>query len=157
MGVDFDKIYYESQTYLEGKGKVMEGLEKGIFYRREDGSVWADLTKDGLDEKLLLRADGTSVYMTQDIGTAKLRFDDYPINKMIYVVAVSYTHLDVHFMYGRAVIIRIVFHHPGIRQRIFGEHSDAETLEFRGALIKYRTIRIHAQRIIDLRGSKALL
>ena len=86
MGVDFDKIYYESQTYLEGKGKVMEGLDKGIFYRREDGSVWADLTKDGLDEKLLLRADGTSVYMTQDIGTAKLRFDDYPINKMIYVV-----------------------------------------------------------------------
>ena len=86
MGVDFDKIYYESQTYLEGKGKVMEGLEKGIFYRLEDGSVWADLTKDGLDEKLLLRADGTSVYMTQDIGTAKLRFDDYPINKMIYVV-----------------------------------------------------------------------
>lgn len=86
MGVDFDKIYYESQTYLEGKGKVLEGLEKGIFYRREDGSVWADLTKDGLDEKLLLRADGTSVYMTQDIGTAKLRFDDYPIHKMIYVV-----------------------------------------------------------------------
>ena len=85
-GVDFDKIYYESQTYLEGKGKVLEGLDKGIFYRREDGSVWADLTKDGLDEKLLLRADGTSVYMTQDIGTAKLRFDDYPINKMIYVV-----------------------------------------------------------------------
>lgn len=86
MGVDFDKIYYESQTYLEGKGKVMEGLEKGVFYRREDGSVWADLTKKGLDEKLLLRADGTSVYMTQDIGTAKLRFDDFPINKMIYVV-----------------------------------------------------------------------
>jgi arginyl-tRNA synthetase len=86
MGVDFDKIYYESETYLEGKGKVLEGLEKGVFYRREDGSVWADLTGDGLDEKLLLRADGTSVYMTQDIGTAKLRFDDYPINKMIYVV-----------------------------------------------------------------------
>lgn len=86
MGVDFDKIYYESQTYLEGKGKVMEGLEKGIFYRREDGSVWADLTGEGLDEKLLLRADGTSVYMTQDIGTAKLRFDDFPIDKMIYVV-----------------------------------------------------------------------
>lgn len=86
MGVDFDKIYYESQTYLEGKGKVMEGLDTGVFYRREDGSVWADLTKDGLDEKLLLRADGTSVYMTQDIGTAKLRFDDYPVNKMIYVV-----------------------------------------------------------------------
>lgn len=86
MGVDFDKIYYESQTYLVGKSKVLEGLEKGIFYRREDGSVWADLTKEGLDEKLLLRSDGTSVYMTQDIGTAKLRFDDYPINKMIYVV-----------------------------------------------------------------------
>lgn len=86
MGVNFDKIYYESQTYLEGKAKVMEGLEKGIFYRRPDGSVWADLTKEGLDEKLLLRADGTSVYMTQDIGTAKLRFDDYPIDKMIYVV-----------------------------------------------------------------------
>ncbi|MGM9758765.1 MAG: arginine--tRNA ligase [Parabacteroides sp.] len=86
MGVNFDKIYYESQTYLEGKSKVLEGLEKGIFYRREDGSVWADLTSEGLDEKLLLRADGTSVYMTQDIGTAKLRFDDYPINKMIYVV-----------------------------------------------------------------------
>ena len=86
MGVSFDKIYYESQTYLEGKGKVMEGLEKGIFYRREDGSVWADLTAEGLDHKLLLRGDGTSVYMTQDIGTAKLRFADYPINKMIYVV-----------------------------------------------------------------------
>ena len=86
MGVDFDKIYYESQTYLEGKEKVEEGLVKGVFYRREDGSVWADLTGDGLDEKLLLRADGTSVYMTQDIGTAKLRYDDYPINKMVYVV-----------------------------------------------------------------------
>jgi len=86
MGVDFDKIYYESQTYLEGKEKVEEGLANGVFYRREDGSVWADLTGDGLDEKLLLRADGTSVYMTQDIGTAKLRYDDYPINKMVYVV-----------------------------------------------------------------------
>ena len=86
LGVDFDKIYYESNTYLEGKSKVLEGLEKGIFYRRDDGSVWADLRNDGLDEKLLLRQDGTSVYMTQDIGTAKLRFDDYPINKMIYVV-----------------------------------------------------------------------
>ena len=86
MGVNFDKIYYESETYLEGKSKVLEGLEKGIFYRREDGSVWANLTAEGLDEKLLLRADGTSVYMTQDIGTAKLRFQDYPINKMIYVV-----------------------------------------------------------------------
>ena len=86
LGVSFDKIYYESETYLEGKEKVEEGLEKGIFYRREDGSVWADLTKEGLDEKLLLRSDGTSVYMTQDIGTAKLRFQDYPIDKMIYVV-----------------------------------------------------------------------
>ena len=86
MGVSFDKIYYESQTYLEGKEKVMEGLEKGLFYRKEDGSVWADLTPEGLDHKLLLRGDGTSVYMTQDIGTAKLRFQDYPIDKMIYVV-----------------------------------------------------------------------
>ncbi|NDV46501.1 arginine--tRNA ligase [Paludibacter sp. 221] len=86
LGVDFDKIYYESETYLEGKSKVEEGLEKGAFYRREDGSVWADLTAEGLDEKLLLRADGTSVYMTQDIGTAKLRYDDYPIDKMVYVV-----------------------------------------------------------------------
>ena len=86
MGVSFDKIYYESDTYLEGKEKVLEGLEKGIFYRRPDNSVWADLTGEGLDEKLLLRSDGTSVYMTQDIGTAKLRFQDYPIDKMIYVV-----------------------------------------------------------------------
>ncbi len=86
MGVDFDKIYYESETYLEGKEKVLEGLEKGIMYRKEDGSVWADLTGEGLDHKLLLRSDGTSVYMTQDIGTAKLRFKDYPIDKMIYVV-----------------------------------------------------------------------
>ena len=86
MGVDFDKIYYESDTYLEGKSKVEEGLKKGVFYRREDGSVWADLTAEGLDEKLLLRADGTSVYMTQDIGTAKLRFEDFSIDKMVYVV-----------------------------------------------------------------------
>lgn len=86
MGVDFDKIYYESETYLEGKEKVLEGLEKGIMYRKEDNSVWADLTADGLDHKLLLRSDGTSVYMTQDIGTAKLRYQDYPIDKMIYVV-----------------------------------------------------------------------
>ena len=86
LGVGFDKIYYESDTYLEGKEKVEEGLEKGFFYRRDDNSVWADLTREGLDEKLLLRSDGTSVYMTQDIGTAKLRFQDYPIDKMIYVV-----------------------------------------------------------------------
>ena len=86
LGVSFDKIYYESDTYLEGKEKVEEGLEKGFFYRREDNSVWADLTKEGLDEKLLLRSDGTSVYMTQDIGTAKLRFQDFPIDQMIYVV-----------------------------------------------------------------------
>ena len=86
MGVGFDKIYYESQTYLEGKEKVMEGLEKGFFFRKDDNSVWADLTAEGLDHKLLLRGDGTSVYMTQDIGTAKLRFQDFPIDKMIYVV-----------------------------------------------------------------------
>ena len=86
LGVGFDKIYYESETYLEGREKVEEGLNKGLFYRRPDGSVWADLTGEGLDEKLLLRSDGTSVYMTQDIGTAKLRFQDYPIDKMIYVV-----------------------------------------------------------------------
>ena len=86
LGVSFDKIYYESNTYLEGKDKVEEGLAKGFFYRRDDNSVWADLTKEGLDEKLLLRSDGTSVYMTQDIGTAKLRFQDFPIDQMIYVV-----------------------------------------------------------------------
>ncbi|MBP3227526.1 MAG: arginine--tRNA ligase [Bacteroidaceae bacterium] len=86
LGVGFDKIYYESQTYLVGKALVEEGLSKGLFFRKDDGSVWADLTQDGLDEKLLLRADGTSVYMTQDIGTAKLRYDDYPIDKMVYVV-----------------------------------------------------------------------
>ncbi len=86
MGVDFDKIYYESDTYLLGKEVVLDGLQKGIVYQREDGSVWADLTANGLDEKLLLRGDGTSVYMTQDIGTAKLRFDHYPIDKMVYVV-----------------------------------------------------------------------
>ncbi|MCQ2220219.1 MAG: arginine--tRNA ligase [Prevotella sp.] len=86
LGVGFDKIYYESNTYLEGKDKVEEGLEKGFFYRRPDNSVWADLTGEGLDEKLLLRSDGTSVYMTQDIGTAKLRFQDFPIDQMIYVV-----------------------------------------------------------------------
>ena len=86
LGVDFDKIYYESETYLEGKSEVERGEASKAFYRREDGSVWADLTGDGLDEKLLLRADGTSVYMTQDIGTAKLRYNDYPINKMVYVV-----------------------------------------------------------------------
>ncbi|MDR1746603.1 MAG: arginine--tRNA ligase [Tannerella sp.] len=86
LGVAFDRIYYESETYLEGKKTVLEGLRKGIFYRRDDGSVWADLRPDGLDEKVLLRSDGTSVYMTQDIGTAKLRFDDYPIDRMIYVV-----------------------------------------------------------------------
>lgn len=86
LGVSFDKIYYESQTYLEGKSEVERGVKKGVFYQRTDTSVWADLTGDGLDEKLLLRADGTSVYMTQDIGTAKLRYNDYPINKMVYVV-----------------------------------------------------------------------
>ncbi len=86
MGVSFDKIYYESNTYIDGKKKVLEGLEKGLFYKKEDGSVWADLTPEGLDHKLLLRSDGTSVYMTQDIGTAQQRFNDYPIDQMIYVV-----------------------------------------------------------------------
>jgi arginyl-tRNA synthetase len=86
MGVSFDKIYYESNTYIDGKKKVLEGLEKGLFYRKDDGSVWADLTAEGLDHKLLLRSDGTSVYMTQDIGTAQQRFNDYPIDQMIYVV-----------------------------------------------------------------------
>ncbi len=86
LGVDFDKIYYESDTYLVGRDEVLRGLEAGVFYKKDDGSVWADLTEDGLDHKILLRSDGTSVYMTQDIGTAKLRFTDYPIDKMIYVV-----------------------------------------------------------------------
>ena len=94
MGVSFDKIYYESDTYLVGKEKVLEGLDAGIMYRKEDNSVWADLTADGLDHKLLLRGDGTSVYMTQDIGTAKLRYDDYPIDRMIYVVG---NEQDYHF------------------------------------------------------------
>ena len=106
LGVDFDKIYYESNTYLEGKKKVLEGLEKGIFYRREDGSVWADLRNEGLDEKLLLRQDGTSVYMTQDIGTAKLRFDDYPINKMIYVVG---NEQNYHFQVLSILLDRLGF------------------------------------------------
>ena len=91
LGVGFDKIYYESQTYLKGKAKVEEGLEKGLFFRKDDNSVWADLSDEGLDQKLLLRSDGTSVYMTQDIGTAEMRFNDYPIDKMIYVVATSRT------------------------------------------------------------------
>ena len=104
MGVSFDKIYYESQTYLEGKEKVMEGLEKGLFYRKEDGSVWADLTPEGLDHKLLLRGDGTSVYMTQDIGTAKLRFQDYPINKMIYVVG---NEQNYHFQVLKLVLKKL--------------------------------------------------
>lgn len=106
LGVDFDKIYYESQTYKEGKGKVLEGLEKGVFFRKEDGSVWADLTGDGLDQKLLLRGDGTSVYMTQDIGTAKLRFDDYPINKMIYVVG---NEQNYHFQVLSILLDRLGF------------------------------------------------
>lgn len=106
LGVDFDKIYYESNTYLEGKKKVLEGLEKGIFYRKEDGSVWADLRNEGLDEKLLLRQDGTSVYMTQDIGTAKLRFDDYPINKMIYVVG---NEQNYHFQVLSILLDRLGF------------------------------------------------
>lgn len=106
MGVSFDKIYYESNTYLEGKSEVEKGLASGAFYRREDGSVWADLTKDGLDEKLLLRADGTSVYMTQDIGTAKLRFQDYPIDKMVYVVG---NEQEYHFKVLSILLDRLGF------------------------------------------------
>ncbi len=106
MGVDFDKIYYESETYLEGKDKVLEGLAAGKMYRKEDGSVWADLTGEGLDHKLLLRSDGTSVYMTQDIGTAKLRFQDYPIDKMIYVVG---NEQNYHFQVLSILLDRLGF------------------------------------------------
>jgi arginyl-tRNA synthetase len=106
MGVDFDKIYYESDTYLEGKAKVLEGLERGIMFRKEDGSVWADLSDAGLDQKLLLRSDGTSVYMTQDIGTAKLRFQDYPIDKMIYVVG---NEQNYHFQVLSRLLDRLGF------------------------------------------------
>ncbi len=106
LGVSFDKIYYESNTYLEGKSEVEKGLASGAFYRREDGSVWADLTKDGLDEKLLLRSDGTSVYMTQDIGTAKLRFQDYPIDKMVYVVG---NEQEYHFKVLSILLDRLGF------------------------------------------------
>lgn len=106
MGVQFDKIYYESNTYLEGKSEVEKGLQSGIFYRRNDNSVWADLTKDGLDEKLLLRQDGTSVYMTQDIGTAKLRFQDYPIDKMVYVVG---NEQEYHFKVLSILLDRLGF------------------------------------------------
>jgi len=106
MGVSFDKIYYESNTYLEGKSEVEKGLAAGQFYRREDGSVWADLTKDGLDEKLLLRSDGTSVYMTQDIGTAKLRFQDFPIDKMVYVVG---NEQEYHFKVLSILLDRLGF------------------------------------------------
>ena len=106
LGVSFDKIYYESQTYLEGKSMVMEGLEKGLFFRKADGSVWADLASDGLDQKLLLRSDGTSVYMTQDIGTAKIRFEDYPIDKMIYVVG---NEQNYHFQVLSILLDRLGF------------------------------------------------
>lgn len=106
LGVSFDKIYYESNTYLEGKRKVMEGLKKGLFYQKEDGSVWADLTKDGLDQKLLIRSDGTSVYMTQDIGTAEMRFNDYPIDKMIYVVG---NEQNYHFQVLSIILDRLGF------------------------------------------------
>ena len=106
MGVGFDKIYYESETYLEGKAKVEEGLAKGLFFRKPDGSVWADLSNEGLDQKLLLRADGTSVYMTQDIGTADLRFKDYPIDKMIYVVG---NEQNYHFQVLSILLDRLGF------------------------------------------------
>ena len=106
MGVGFDKIYYESNTYLEGKKKVEEGLEKGLFFRKDDNSVWADLTNEGLDQKLLLRSDGTSVYMTQDIGTADLRFKDFPIDKMIYVVG---NEQNYHFQVLSILLDRLGF------------------------------------------------
>ncbi len=106
LGVSFDKIYYESDTYKIGKGLVLKGLENGLFYRREDGSVWADLSKDGLDEKILLRKDGTSVYMTQDIGTARLRFDEFPIDKMIYVVG---NEQNYHFQVLAILLDRLGF------------------------------------------------
>ena len=106
MGVSFDKIYYESNTYLEGKKKVEEGLEKGLFFRKDDNSVWADLTNEGLDQKLLLRSDGTSVYMTQDIGTADLRFKDFPIDKMIYVVG---NEQNYHFQVLSILLDRLGF------------------------------------------------
>ena len=106
MGVGFDKIYYESQTYLRGKAKVEEGLAKGLFQRHEDGSVWADLTDEGLDQKLLLRSDGTSVYMTQDIGTAEMRYEDYPIDKMIYVVG---NEQNYHFQVLSILLDRLGF------------------------------------------------
>ncbi|MCH5235360.1 MAG: arginine--tRNA ligase [Muribaculaceae bacterium] len=106
LGVDFDKIYYESDTYLEGKDLVLGGIESGIMYRKEDGSVWADLTGDGLDHKLLLRSDGTSVYMTQDIGTAKLRYQDYPIDKMVYVVG---NEQNYHFQVLSLILDKLGF------------------------------------------------
>ena len=106
LGVDFDKIYYESQTYLKGKAKVEEGLEKGLFFRKDDNSVWADLSDEGLDQKLLLRSDGTSVYMTQDIGTAEMRFNDYPIDKMIYVVG---NEQNYHFQVLSILLDRLGF------------------------------------------------
>ena len=106
LGVSFDKIYYESNTYLEGKKKVEEGLAKGLFFRKPDNSVWADLTQDGLDQKLLLRSDGTSVYMTQDIGTAEMRFNDYPIDKMIYVVG---NEQNYHFQVLSILLDRLGF------------------------------------------------
>jgi arginyl-tRNA synthetase len=106
LGVAFDKIYYESQTYLKGKAKVEEGLAKGLFERHEDNSVWADLTAEGLDQKLLLRSDGTSVYMTQDIGTAEMRFNDYPIDQMIYVVG---NEQNYHFQVLSILLDRLGF------------------------------------------------
>ena len=106
MGVGFDKIYYESDTYLEGKAKVEDGLNRGLFFRKDDNSVWADLTKEGLDQKLLLRSDGTSVYMTQDIGTAEMRFKDFPIDKMIYVVG---NEQNYHFQVLSILLDRLGF------------------------------------------------
>ena len=106
LGVDFDKIYYESETYLKGKAEVLRGLDEGLFVKHEDGSVWADLTADGLDEKILLRSDGTSVYMTQDIGTAKMRYETYPIDQMIYVVG---NEQEYHFKVLSILLDRLGF------------------------------------------------
>ena len=112
MGVDFDQLYYESDTYLIGRDRVMEGLEKGVFFKKEDGSIWVDLTGEGLDEKLLLRKDGTSVYMTQDIGTALMRFDDYPgLNQLIYTVG---NEQEYHFK-----VLFLILKKLGLRLGIF--------------------------------------
>ena len=139
LGVSFDKIYYESNTYLEGKRKVEEGLEKGLFFRKEDGSVWADLTDEGLDQKLLLRADGTSVYMTQDIGTAEMRFNDFPIDKMIYVVG---NEQNYHFQ-----VLSLKYFILKVDARKNMMFNPAESIDFNGntgPFIQYTYARIRS-------------